>query len=67
MVNEEGDREINEGEIASPVPGDLIDFNGKGEYSPPKLTWDETIACEKPFFNVFCRIRNFVLKTEIRS
>jgi len=44
MVNEEGDREINEGEIASPVPGDLIDFNGKGEYSPPKLTWDETIA-----------------------
>jgi glucose/arabinose dehydrogenase len=44
MINEQGDREINEGEIASPAPGDLIDFNGKGQYSPPKLTWDETIA-----------------------
>jgi glucose/arabinose dehydrogenase len=44
MINEEGDREINEGEIASPVPSGLIDFDGKGKYSPPKLTWDETIA-----------------------
>ncbi|HKG86808.1 MAG TPA: PQQ-dependent sugar dehydrogenase [Nitrososphaeraceae archaeon] len=44
MINEEGNREINEGQIASPVPGGLIDFNGKGQYSPPKLTWDETIA-----------------------
>jgi glucose/arabinose dehydrogenase len=44
MINEEGDREINEGEIASPVPSGLIDFDGKGKYSTPKLTWDETIA-----------------------
>src|SRR5215216_4448361 len=44
IINEEGDREINEGEVASTVPGGLIDFNGRGQYRPPKLAWNETIA-----------------------
>jgi glucose/arabinose dehydrogenase len=44
MINEEESREINKGEPSSSIPADLIDFNGKGQYSPPELTWDETIA-----------------------
>jgi glucose/arabinose dehydrogenase len=44
VINEEGDREINKGESLGSVPDGLIDFNGKGRYSSPELTWDETIA-----------------------
>ena len=44
MINEEGSREINKGEISSSVSAGLINFNGKGQYSSPELTWDETIA-----------------------
>jgi glucose/arabinose dehydrogenase len=44
IINEEGNREINKGEISNANPIDLIDFNGKGKYSSPELTWDETIA-----------------------
>jgi glucose/arabinose dehydrogenase len=44
MINEEGDREITKGETYGSSPGDLINFNGKGKYNPPQLTWDETIA-----------------------
>jgi glucose/arabinose dehydrogenase len=44
MINEEGTREINKGERSGSVPAGLINFNGKGQYSPPELTWDETIA-----------------------
>jgi glucose/arabinose dehydrogenase len=44
MINEKGSREINKGEISSSVSAGLINFNGKGQYSSPELTWDETIA-----------------------
>jgi len=44
MINEEGNREINKGEPSSSVPAGLINFNGKGKYSPPELIWDKTIA-----------------------
>jgi glucose/arabinose dehydrogenase len=44
IINEEGDREINEGKIANPAPGGLVDFDGRGKYSPPELAWDKTIA-----------------------
>jgi aldose sugar dehydrogenase len=44
LINEEGSREINKGETASSTPSSLIGFDGRGKYSPPKLTWDETIA-----------------------
>ena len=44
MINEDESREINKGEPSSSIPADLIDFNGKGQYSPPELTWDKTIA-----------------------
>jgi glucose/arabinose dehydrogenase len=44
MINEEGSREINKGEISNSVSAGLINFNGKGQYSSPELTWDETIA-----------------------
>ncbi|MDQ3839123.1 MAG: PQQ-dependent sugar dehydrogenase, partial [Thermoproteota archaeon] len=44
VINEEGDREINKGESLGSGPDGLIDFNGKGRYSSPELTWDETIA-----------------------
>jgi aldose sugar dehydrogenase len=44
LINEEGNREINKGEAPSTIPAGLINFNGKGKYSPPELTWDETIA-----------------------
>jgi glucose/arabinose dehydrogenase len=44
MINEEGSREINKGEISSSVSAGLINFNGKGQYSSPELMWDETIA-----------------------
>jgi aldose sugar dehydrogenase len=44
MTNEEGKREINKGVVPSAIPAGLINFNGKGKYSPPELTWDETIA-----------------------
>ena len=26
------------------APHDLVDFNGRGQYSPPKLTWNHTIG-----------------------
>jgi aldose sugar dehydrogenase len=44
MINEDDTREINKGETSSSVPAGLINFNGKGKYSPPELTWDKTIA-----------------------
>jgi glucose/arabinose dehydrogenase len=44
IINEEGNREINKGETSNAVPSGLTDFNGKGQYSPPELTWDKTIA-----------------------
>jgi aldose sugar dehydrogenase len=44
MINEEGSREINKGEISGSVSAGLVDFNGKGQYSSPELAWDETIA-----------------------
>jgi aldose sugar dehydrogenase len=44
MINEDNTREINKGEPFSSIPADLINFNGKGQYSPPELTWDKTIA-----------------------
>jgi glucose/arabinose dehydrogenase len=44
MINQEGSREINKGETSSSVPTGLVNFNGKGRYSTPELTWDETIA-----------------------
>jgi glucose/arabinose dehydrogenase len=44
MINEEGDREIRKGETYRSSPVDLVNFNGKGQYNPPQLTWDETIA-----------------------
>jgi glucose/arabinose dehydrogenase len=43
-INEEGNREINKGETSNTVPSGLTDFNGNGQYSPPELTWDQTIA-----------------------
>lgn len=44
LVDKEGNREINKGEISHSAPAGLTDFNGKGHYSPPELTWDQTIA-----------------------
>jgi glucose/arabinose dehydrogenase len=44
MINEDDTREINKGETSSSFPAGLINFSGKGKYSPPELTWDKTIA-----------------------
>jgi glucose/arabinose dehydrogenase len=43
-INEEGSREINKGETSSSLPNGLVNFNGRGQYSSPELTWDETVA-----------------------
>ena len=32
------------GSIASPSPNNLIDFNGKGKYSTPEFTWNQTVG-----------------------
>ena len=44
IINEDSNREINKGEMLGSVLDGLISFNGKGQYSSPELTWDETIA-----------------------
>jgi glucose/arabinose dehydrogenase len=43
-INVEGNREINKGETSSSLPNGLVNFNGRGQYSSPELTWDETVA-----------------------
>jgi aldose sugar dehydrogenase len=32
------------GSVASTPPNNLIDFNGKGKYSTPEFTWNQTVA-----------------------
>ena len=44
VINEDGEREINKGEVSSSKPAGIIDFNGRGNYSQPELTLDETVA-----------------------
>jgi aldose sugar dehydrogenase len=36
--------EENKGNLAPQNPDNLVDFNGKGKYSPPELTWDRTVG-----------------------
>lgn len=43
-TNEEGDRAINEGEQQFSEPNNLVDFDRRGEYSPPEFTWEDNIA-----------------------
>jgi aldose sugar dehydrogenase len=31
-------------DLAQEKPDDLVEFNGKGDYSPPELTWKEAVA-----------------------
>jgi glucose/arabinose dehydrogenase len=45
LVDEEGEREIIKGDpISENINDILFDFNGSGKYSPPELTWDQTMA-----------------------
>ena len=32
------------GELVSEIPDNLVDFNGKGKYSPPEFTWNKTVG-----------------------
>ena len=43
-TNEEGDRSINKGEQQFSEPNNLVDFDRRGEYSPPEFTWEDNIA-----------------------
>jgi aldose sugar dehydrogenase len=43
-TNEEGDRAINKGEQQFSEPNNLVDFDRRGEYSPPEFTWEDNIA-----------------------
>jgi glucose/arabinose dehydrogenase len=43
-TNEEGNRAINKGEQQFSEPNNLIDFGGRGKYSPPEFTWEDNIA-----------------------
>jgi glucose/arabinose dehydrogenase len=44
IINDEGSREINKGETSSSASAGLVDFDGRGQYSSPELTWDGTIG-----------------------
>ena len=33
-----------QGQLVSEIPDNLVDFNGKGKYSPPEFTWNKTVG-----------------------
>ncbi len=43
-TNEEGNRAINKGEQQFSEPNNLVDFGGRGKYSPPEFSWEDSIA-----------------------
>ena len=43
-TNEEGNRAINKAEQQIIEPHNLVDFGGRGKYSPPEFTWEDNIA-----------------------
>lgn len=44
LIDEDGNREVNKGQFASSIPGELVNFNGKGKYSAPRIAFNTTIG-----------------------
>jgi glucose/arabinose dehydrogenase len=43
-INEEGNRAVNKGEQQFSEPNNLVNFDGRGKYSPPEFIWDYNVA-----------------------